>query len=139
MVDGWWSIRRLLLPVIDHFRFAIAYWHTFCNTGEDPFGPGTQPLPWLDGTDAMQIAKQKLDSAFEFVSKLGVPYYCFHDRDLAPEGQGVRSPRLQTLQEIARAHGSEILEVTAGTAVSPALVETTPNSDGIAKLPVDCL
>ena len=73
----------------DHFRFSVAYWHTFCNTGEDPFGPGTQPLPWLEGADAMTIAKQKLDAAFEFTSKLGAPFYCFHDRDMAPEGGSV--------------------------------------------------
>ena len=73
----------------DHFRFSVAYWHTFCNTGEDPFGPGTQALPWLKGTDAMTVAKQKLDAAFEFTSKLGAPFYCFHDRDMAPEGSNV--------------------------------------------------
>ena len=73
----------------DHFRFSVAYWHTFCNTGEDPFGPGTQLLPWLEGADAMTVAKQKMDAAFEFTSKLGAPFYCFHDRDMAPEGSSV--------------------------------------------------
>lgn len=89
----------------DHFRFAIAYWHTFCNTGDDPFGPGTQPLPWLEGGDPMQIARQKLDAAFEFISKLGVPFYCFHDRDLAPEGKTVpeSEKNLQVLVELAKA------------------------------------
>jgi xylose isomerase len=74
----------------DHFRFAVAYWHTFCNTGDDPFGPGTQPLPWVSGKDPVEIARKKLDAAFEFISKLGVPYYCFHDRDMAPEGVGIK-------------------------------------------------
>jgi xylose isomerase len=75
----------------EHFRFAVCYWHTFCGTGADPFGPGTQDLPWLSQhTDPMDIAKDKMDAAFEFSSKLGVPYYCFHDRDMAPEGNSVR-------------------------------------------------
>ena len=73
----------------DHLRFAVAYWHTFCGTGEDPFGPGTQPLPWLENSNPMNMATDKLDAAFEFITKLGVPFYCFHDRDLAPEGASV--------------------------------------------------
>ncbi len=68
----------------DHFRFAIAYWHTFCGTGEDPFGPGTVDFPWDAASDPIQAAKDKLDAAFEFITKLGVPFYCFHDRDMAP-------------------------------------------------------
>ena len=76
-------------PMKDHFRFAIAYWHTFCGNGSDPFGPGTVDFPWDASSDPMQAAKDKLDAAFEFISKLGVPYYCFHDRDIAPEGDSV--------------------------------------------------
>jgi len=89
----------------DHFRFAIAYWHTFCNTGDDPFGGGTQKLPWLDDDDPMQRAEDKLDAAFEFISKLGVPFYCFHDRDLAPEGDDVKASEknLMHLVELAQA------------------------------------
>jgi xylose isomerase len=87
----------------DHFRFAIAYWHTFCGTGEDPFGPGTQPLPWLEGDNDMQIAKQKLDAAFEFITKLGVPYYCFHDRDMAPEGDNVEESEANLKELVALA------------------------------------
>ena len=74
----------------DHFRFAIAYWHTFCGTGEDPFGPGTQRFPWNEARDPMTAAKNKLDAAFEFFTKLGVPFYCFHDVDMAPEGENVQ-------------------------------------------------
>ena len=85
----------------EHFRFAVAYWHTFCGTGEDPFGPGTQLLPWLENSDPMQRAKDKLDAAFEFITKLGVPFYCFHDRDLAPEGKSVRDSE-QILQKFVR-------------------------------------
>ncbi len=73
----------------DHFRFAVAYWHTFCGTGADPFGPGTKSFAWLENTDPLQAARDKLDAAFEFISKLGVPFYCFHDRDMAPEGNSV--------------------------------------------------
>jgi len=85
----------------DHFRFAIAYWHTFCGTGEDPFGPGTQIFPWLQNKNPMQSARDKLDAAFEFVSKLGVPFYCFHDRDLAPEGSSIKESE-KNLKELVR-------------------------------------
>ncbi len=74
----------------DHFRFAIAYWHSFCGNGSDPFGTaGTMDLPWNVAKDPMQAAKDKLDAAFEFVTKLGAGFYCFHDRDMAPEGKTV--------------------------------------------------
>jgi len=69
----------------DHFKFAVAYWHTLCNTGGDPFGPGTKNFPWAVSADPMQSAKDKMDAAFEFISKIGIPYYCFHDYDIAPE------------------------------------------------------
>ena len=73
----------------DHFRFAVAYWHTFCGTGADPFGPGTKQFPWDVNSNPVDAAKDKLDAAFEFISKLGVPFYCFHDRDIAPEGKSI--------------------------------------------------
>ncbi|MFC1543220.1 xylose isomerase, partial [Candidatus Neomarinimicrobiota bacterium] len=73
----------------DHLRYAVAYWHTFCGTGGDPFGPGTQEFPWDESSDDLQAARDRLDAAFEFITKLGVPYYCFHDRDLAPAGASV--------------------------------------------------
>ena len=83
----------------EHLRFAIAYWHTFCGSGADPFGAGTMPLPWMKASSPMQAAKDKLDAAFEFVGKLGVPFYCFHDRDIAPEGNSVAESE-KNLQEI---------------------------------------
>jgi xylose isomerase len=86
----------------DHFRFAVAYWHTFCGTGEDPFGSGTKDFPWLRSTDKMQKAFDKLDAAFEFASKLGVPFYCFHDRDMAPEGKTVAESE-KNLMELVKA------------------------------------
>jgi xylose isomerase len=70
----------------DHLRFAVCYWHTFRGTGGDPFGPGCAVRPWEDGTDSLAMALKRVDVAFEFMDKLGVPYYCFHDRDVAPEG-----------------------------------------------------
>lgn len=70
----------------DHFRFAIAYWHTFCGTGGDPFGPGTKNFPWSVSNDPYQAAKDKMDAAFEFITKIGAPFYCFHDFDLIDEG-----------------------------------------------------
>ncbi len=74
-------------PLRDHLRFAIAYWHSFCATGADPFGTATRPMPWNEGDDPMAAARSRLDAAFEFITKLGAPFYCFHDRDLAPEGE----------------------------------------------------
>ncbi|MEF9979142.1 MAG: xylose isomerase, partial [Thermomonas sp.] len=72
----------------EHLRFAVCYWHTFCNAGADPFGPGTRRFPWDAGT-AMSTAEAKVDAAFEFFSKLDVPYYCFHDIDLAPDADDI--------------------------------------------------
>lgn len=70
----------------DHLRFAVAYWHTFCGNGSDPFGLPTKVFPWAAGDDALERARNKTDAAFEFISKLGVPYYCFHDTDMVEEG-----------------------------------------------------
>lgn len=70
----------------DHFRFAVSYWHTFKGTGADPFGVGTTSRPWDASSDPMQRAHDTMDAAFEFFTKLGVDFWCFHDRDIAPEG-----------------------------------------------------
>jgi xylose isomerase len=70
----------------DHMRFSVAYWHAFRGTGSDPFGPGTIVRPWEKGRDAVSVAKVRMDAAFEFFQKLGAPFWCFHDRDIAPEG-----------------------------------------------------
>jgi xylose isomerase len=71
----------------DHLRFAAAYWHSFCADGSDPFGAATHIHPWgADAQNPMEAAEHKMDAAFEFMSKLGVELYCFHDRDMAPEG-----------------------------------------------------
>ncbi len=70
----------------EHMRFAVCYWHTFGGTGADPFGVGTKQFPWLASEDVQQRAAEKMDAAFEFITKLGIPYYCFHDFDLIEEG-----------------------------------------------------
>jgi len=72
-----------------HFKFAVAYWHSLCGGGADPFGGPTRPMPWLNSNDPYQRAQDKMDAAFEFISKLGVPYYCFHDVDLIDEGDTI--------------------------------------------------
>ena len=76
-------------PMSAHLRFSVAYWHAFRGTGADPFGPGTIQRPWELGTDAVSIAKVRMDAAFEFFQKIRVPFYCFHDRDIAPEGKSL--------------------------------------------------
>ena len=68
----------------DHLRFAVCYWHTFAWTGSDPFGGQTFERPWFG--DTLAAVKQKADVAFEMFSALGVPYYCFHDADVRPDG-----------------------------------------------------
>ena len=70
----------------EHLRFSVVYWHTFRNTLADPFGVGTAIRPWEDGTDSVKNAQNRARYAFEFIQKLGAPYYAFHDRDVAPEG-----------------------------------------------------
>lgn len=62
----------------DHFKFAVAYWHSFCGNGSDPFGQPTQIFPWDISNDPIQAAKDKADAAFEFISKMGFDYFCFH-------------------------------------------------------------
>ena len=103
----------------EHFRFSVAYWHTFCGTGGDPFGPGTKQFPWDESPDPMQASLDRLDAAFEFFTKLGVPFYCFHDRDIAPEGSSVeKSERnLKTLVQAAKQKQDESgVELLWGTA-----------------------
>lgn len=72
------------------FKFSMAYWHTLCAEGGDPFGPGTKKFPWSEGASALEIAKHKLDAGFEFMQKMGIEYYCFHDVDLIDEGSSLQ-------------------------------------------------
>ncbi|MCL6630802.1 MAG: xylose isomerase, partial [Armatimonadetes bacterium] len=73
----------------EHLRFAVCYWHTFKGTGSDPFGPGVYIRPWDAASDPMQRAEDTLCAAFEFFTKLGVNFWCFHDRDIAPEADNL--------------------------------------------------
>ena len=84
----WYEKDRLVAgtSMADHLRFAVAYWHPLKNQGADPFGEATMDRLWSDFSEPLDRARATCDAAFEFVSKLGVHYYCFHDRDLAPEG-----------------------------------------------------
>ena len=75
----------------EHLRFAACYWHNFCWAGSDIFGAGTFDRPWIQATgNQLQLAEQKAAVAFEFFEKLGVPYFCFHDADIAPEGNSLK-------------------------------------------------
>lgn len=89
-----------------HLRFAVAYWHTFVGTGGDPFGPGTKRFAWDGHANIIGRAKDKMDAAFEFFTKLGTPYYCFHDLDLVEEGAslGEYERNLRTIVDYAQAH-----------------------------------
>ncbi|MHC2990297.1 xylose isomerase [Pontibacter sp. HJ8] len=88
----------------EHLRFAVAYWHSFNATGSDPFGSATLKFPWNTKTDPVERAKDKMDAAFEFITKLGMPYYCFHDVDLVDYGNDIRENerRLQAVVEYAQ-------------------------------------
>ena len=109
----------------EHFRFAIAYWHTFCGTGGDPFGPGTKNFPWSTATDPVQRAKDKMDAAFEFITKIGAPFYCFHDYDLVEEGATLKESekRLRSIVDYAKekqkASGVKLLWGTANLFSNP--------------------
>jgi xylose isomerase len=101
------------------FRFAMAYWHTLCGEGGDPFGPGTIDFPWNERSDVIDKAKDKMDAAFEFMTKMGIPFYCFHDFDLVNEGSTIpeSEKRLHTMVDYAkekqRASGVKLLWGTA--------------------------
>ncbi|WP_299434874.1 xylose isomerase [uncultured Maribacter sp.] len=93
----------------EHFKFAIAYWHTFCGQGSDPFGPGTQSFEWDKAADPIQAAKDKADAAFEFISKMGFDYFCFHDFDLIQEAPtfAESEKRIVTITEYLKEKKSE--------------------------------
>ena len=90
-------------PLKDHLRFAVCYWHNFCWDGADVFGEGTFQRPWHSGADALALAEQKMDVAFEFIQKLGAPFWTFHDYDIAPEGKTIIESRENLARMIDRA------------------------------------
>ncbi|MED6145441.1 hypothetical protein PIB30_025267 [Stylosanthes scabra] len=85
----WYNAEEEILgkKMKDWFRFSVAFWHTFRGTGADPFGAPTKYWPWEDGTNSLQMAKRRMRANFEFINKLGVDWWCFHDRDIAPDGE----------------------------------------------------
>ena len=127
MAFKWYDENKIIAgkKLKDHLRFAVAYWHSFCNTGGDPFGPGTKQFPWNSSNDAAKAAKDKMDAAFEFITKLGVPYYCFHDIDLVDEGSSAEGYEkgLQTIVDYAKqkqeASGVKLLWGTANVFSNP--------------------
>lgn len=87
----------------DHLRFSVAYWHTFKGTGADPFGSATMDRPWERAADPVKRAEDTVHAAFEFCTKLGLDFYCFHDRDISPEGRNLRetNARLDRIVKLA--------------------------------------
>ena len=103
----------------EHLRFAVCYWHNFCATGADPFGPGTREHAWAQSSDKKQIAKDRMDAAFEFFTKLNVPFWCFHDFDMAWEGASIAESdrNIQTMVDIAKVRQQETgMKLLWGTA-----------------------
>ena len=88
-------------PMSEHLRFSVAYWHTFRNGCADPFGQPTRLMPWDDGSPSVENARTRVRVAFEFFEKLGVPFYCFHDRDVAPEAETLAQTN-KNLEEVAK-------------------------------------
>ena len=126
----------------DHFKFAIAYWHSFCGQGGDPFGPGTQQFPWDESTDPIQRAKDKADAAFEFITKMGFDYFCFHDVDLVDEAPTLaeNEKRLKTIADYVaakqKASGVKLLWGTANCFSNPVYMNgaaTNPDFNVVAR------
>ncbi len=126
----------------DHFKFAVAYWHTFCGQGADPFGPGTQNFEWDKSADPIQAAKDKADAAFEFIGKMGFDYFCFHDFDLIQEGASFAESekRLATITEYIKekkdASGIKLLWGTANCFSNPRYMNgaaTNPDFNVVAR------
>nr|AFK33995.1 unknown [Lotus japonicus] len=85
----WYNAEEEILgkKMKDWFRFSVAFWHTFRGTGGDPFGAPTKHWPWEDGSNSVSMAKRRMRANFELINKLGVDFWCFHDRDIAPDGK----------------------------------------------------
>ncbi|XP_078439183.1 xylose isomerase family protein [Wolffia australiana] len=98
----WYNAEEEILgkKMKDWMRFSVAFWHTFRGTGADPFGAPTKVWPWEDGTNSISMAKKRMKANFEFIEKLGVDWWCFHDRDIAPEGKTLAETNAN-LDEIA--------------------------------------
>ncbi|GAB2701371.1 xylose isomerase [Paenibacillus thermoaerophilus] len=124
----------------EHLRIAVSYWHTFTGNGADPFGAGTAIRPW-DRFSGMDLAKARVEAAFELFGKLGVPYFCFHDRDIAPEGNTLQETNrnldeiVALIQEYMKTSRTKLLWNTANMFTHPRFVHgaaTTSNADVFA-------
>lgn len=121
MAFRWYDENKIVTgkPLKEWLRFACAYWHSFCGNGADPFGEPTHIFPWNEKTDAVERARDKADAAFEFITKLGLPYYCFHDVDAVDHTNDINEndKRLQAitkyLSEKQTASGVKLLWGTA--------------------------
>ncbi|MFT7053664.1 MAG: xylose isomerase, partial [Psychromonas sp.] len=138
-----YDANRIILgkPMKEHLRFAACYWHTFCGQGADVFGAGTYAHPWHKPGNAMEMAKMKADAAFEFFTKLGVPYYCFHDTDVAPEGNSIKESQnnfaemVDVLEKKQAETGVKLLWGTANAFSNPRYMNgaaTNPNPEVFA-------
>lgn len=108
----------------DHLRFAIAYWHTFCGDGSDPFGKATHTFPWDNAGNNDDKTKMKLEAAFEFITKIGAGYYCFHDTDVVGDGTVLEiEKRLEkivpVIQKMQKQTGVKLLWGTANLFSNP--------------------
>jgi len=126
----------------EHFKFAIAYWHSFCGQGGDPFGPGTQQFPWDQAADPIQRAQDKADAAFELITKLGFDYFCFHDVDLIDEAPTLaeNEKRLQIISDYVadkqQVSGIKLLWGTANCFSNPVYMNgaaTNPDFNVVAR------
>jgi xylose isomerase len=125
----------------EHLRFSVAYWHAFRNGGGDQFGSATRQMPWDDKSDSVENAQNRVRAAFEFFEKLGVPFYCFHDRDVAPEGKTLAETNtnldavVKVLKEEQERTGVKLLWGTACLFAHPRFVHgaaTSCNADAFA-------
>ena len=125
----------------DHLRFSVAYWHTMRGSGSDPFGPGTMLRPWETGCDNVDMAQKRVRVAFEFMEKLTTPFFCFHDRDVAPEGASLAETNknldavVKVIKEEMQRTGIKLLWGTANLFSNPRYVHgaaTSPNADSFA-------
>jgi xylose isomerase len=125
----------------DHLRFSIVYWHTMCGLGGDMFGVPTALRPWDSGKDGIELAKARVPVFFEIAEKLGMPYYAFHDRDVAPHGKTLRESNqyldtiVTLLKEQQQRTGIKLLWGTAQLFVHPRFMHgaaTSPNADVFA-------
>ena len=139
----WYNAEEMVegRSMAEHLRFSVVYWHTLRGTGSDPFGPGTAVRPWDDGSSSVENAQRRARVAFEFIEKLGAPFYAFHDRDVAPEGSTLAESHknfdavVKVLKEEQQRTGIKLLWGTANLFSNPRFMHgaaTSCNADAFA-------